>query len=159
MKFIVMSLLEKEEIFVFPRNVDHDRMFEACEAIRFGGDRNWERKYLRDGECVAAGFIDGGQCHGKSETLGIKSRGEADTKLLAHFIRTAGPAAAPVIDQRERFEAACYSHYLARHAAGKTEDHATPPGPRETLLWRDDAGNYGVLMFNASWWAWQEALK
>jgi len=87
MKYIVMALADKEEIFVFPRNVDHDRMFEACERIRFGGERDWTRKYLRDGECVAAGFIDDGQCHGKSETLGIKSRGAADTKLLAHFIR------------------------------------------------------------------------
>jgi hypothetical protein len=82
MKYIVMSLNGKEEIFVFPRTVDHDRMAEACEAIRFGGDRNWRREY-RDGECVAAGFIDGGKCHGRSETLGLKSRGEVDTKLLA----------------------------------------------------------------------------
>lgn len=88
MKYIVMTLAEKEEIFVFPRNVDHDRMFEACEHIRFGDDRDWNRKYLRHGECVAAGFIDGGNCYGKSETLGIKSRGEKDTKLLSHFIKS-----------------------------------------------------------------------
>lgn len=88
MKYIVMTLADKEEIFVFPRTVDHDRMFEACESIRFGDSRNWNRKY-RDGECVAAGFIDNGQCHGRSETLAIKSRGEKDSKLLAEFNRPA----------------------------------------------------------------------
>jgi len=87
MKYIVMSLEGKEEIFVFPRTVDHDRMFEACERIRFGHGRDWNRKYLRNGECVGAGFVDGGKCHGHSETLGVKSRGEADTKLLAGWVR------------------------------------------------------------------------
>jgi hypothetical protein len=84
MKYIVLALDDKEEIFVFPRTVDHDRMFEACEAIRFGSERNWNRKY-RDGECVAAGFIDDGVCHGRSETLGIESRGSKDTSLLGKF--------------------------------------------------------------------------
>lgn len=63
------------------------------------------------------------------------------------------------VDQRERFEQACYAHYLERHAAGKTEDHEMPAGPREELLWRDKKGNYGVLMFNAAWWAWEQAVK
>lgn len=63
-----------------------------------------------------------------------------------------------VEDERERFEQAVYNHYLERHAAGKTEDRDDPAGTREQLLWRDDKGNYGVLMFNASWWAWQAAL-
>ncbi len=62
-------------------------------------------------------------------------------------------------DQRERFEQACYAHYLERHAAGKTTDHMVPAGPRETLLWRQESGEYGVLMFNAAWWGWQAALK
>lgn len=81
MKYIVMALADKEEIFVFPRTVDHDRMAEACEMIRFGDGRNWNRKY-RDGECVAAGFIDGGKCHGRSESLNLASRPEIDTMLL-----------------------------------------------------------------------------
>lgn len=82
MKYIVIQLGEREEMFVFPRTVDHDRMFEACEAIRFGNERNWVREIRKNGECIAAGFIDGGECHGHSETLGISSRGEVDTKLL-----------------------------------------------------------------------------
>ncbi len=81
MKYIVMALADKEEIFVFPRSVDHDRMAEACEMIRFGSDRNWNRKY-RDGECVSAGFIDNGVCHGRSESLDLSSRPELDTMLL-----------------------------------------------------------------------------
>lgn len=82
MKYIVMALADQEEIFVFPRTIDHDRMKEACETIRFGDERNWNRKY-RQGECVSAGFIDNGVCHGRSETLGLSSRGVVDTKLFA----------------------------------------------------------------------------
>lgn len=88
MKYIVMSLNDVEEIFVFPRSVDHDRMVEACEAIRFGDQRNWSHKY-HDGEAVSAGFIDDGVCHGRSETLGLSSRGKTDTQLLAKFNRPA----------------------------------------------------------------------
>jgi len=87
MKYIVMALNGAEEIFVFPRTVDHDRMAEACDAIRFGGDRNWERKYLRDGECIAAGFVDNGVCHGRSESLNVDSRPGLDTSLLGAFNR------------------------------------------------------------------------
>jgi hypothetical protein len=83
MKYIVMSLGGEEQIFVFPRMVDHDRMFEACERIRFG-HRDWNRLYKQQGECVAAGFIDNGECHGRSETLGIESRGSKDTALLGN---------------------------------------------------------------------------
>jgi len=82
MKYIVTVLDDKEVIFVFPRVVDHDRMAEAMEAIRFGDHRNWNRK-LHDGKLISAGFVDRGVCHGNSETLGIKSRGATDTALLA----------------------------------------------------------------------------
>lgn len=61
--------------------------------------------------------------------------------------------------ERERFEATAFQHYLERHAAGLTTDCNDPVGTREQLLWRQDNGDYGVLMFNASWWAWQEAVK
>ena len=81
MKYIVMLLDGKELIFVFPKMVDHDRMCEALGAIRFGDGRNWERKF-RDGEAISAGFVSGGVCHGRSETLDLDSRGAADTKLL-----------------------------------------------------------------------------
>jgi hypothetical protein len=80
-KYIVTRLDDKECIFVFPRTVDHDRMWEAMEAIRFGDHRNWERK-LRDGEAISAGFVANGVCHGRSETLNLASRGAKDTELL-----------------------------------------------------------------------------
>jgi hypothetical protein len=92
-KYIVFELNAKEMIFVFPRDVDHDRMAEACGAIRWGGEHNWRRS-LRDGEAIAAGFVDNGVCHGRSETLGIASRGDADTKLLRALAAPAAPGSA-----------------------------------------------------------------
>lgn len=81
MKYLVTVLEGEEVIFVFPRSVDHDRMKEAMEAIRFGTSRDWRRK-LRESEVIAAGFVTNGRCHGKSETLDLESRGEVDTNLL-----------------------------------------------------------------------------
>lgn len=81
MKYIVAVVDGKESIFTFPRSVDHDRMAEAIEAIRFGSRQDWSRKF-RNSEVIAAGFIDNGHCTGKSETLNLKSRGMADTLLL-----------------------------------------------------------------------------
>ncbi len=80
-KYIVFELEGVESIFTFPKTVDHDRMAEAVEAIRFGSSRNWTRAY-REGEIISAGFVDNNKCHGGSETLDLKSRGEIDTKLL-----------------------------------------------------------------------------
>jgi hypothetical protein len=88
-KYIVFELNAKEMIFVFPRDVDHDRMAEGCQAIRWGDERNWRRS-LRDRKAISAGFVTNGVCHGQSVTLGIKSRGEADTKLLSAIGMAAG---------------------------------------------------------------------
>lgn len=71
----------EESMFIFPMNVDHDRMFEALGAIRFGTARNWERKF-RDGEAISAGFIVDGACTGESETLKLKSRPKVDTAIF-----------------------------------------------------------------------------
>lgn len=57
--------------------------------------------------------------------------------------------------QRERFEKACYAHYLQRHADGKTADRHTVAMQPHQLLWRQPDGEYGVLMFNVAWWAWK----
>jgi hypothetical protein len=80
-KYLVIEHEGKESIFVFPKAVDHDRMAEALEAIRFGGSRDWVRKY-KQGQVISAGFVVGGKCEGKSETLNLKSRPDADTVLL-----------------------------------------------------------------------------
>jgi hypothetical protein len=89
LKYIVAVVDGAESIFVFPRDVDHDRMKEAIECIRFGSERNWRRKF-RDGEVISAGFVDDGVCHGRSETLNLASRKDLDTALL-RGIKTKGP--------------------------------------------------------------------
>jgi hypothetical protein len=80
-KYIVVDLDGSEQIFTFPKSVDHDRMLEALEAIRMGSDRDWSRAY-RSGKVVSAGFVENGHCGGRSETLNLKSRGAVDTVLL-----------------------------------------------------------------------------
>lgn len=78
MKYIVVNSEEcGEQMFIFPKNINHDRFAEILSNIRHGGDRNWERIYR---EPISAGFIIDGKCHGKSETLDLNSRPE-DTEL------------------------------------------------------------------------------
>ena len=79
MKYIVTDCQEAgEQIFIFPKSIDHDRMAEALSVIKHGDCRNWKRIYRNP---VSAGFTDGKTCYGKSETLGLPSR-PVDTKLL-----------------------------------------------------------------------------
>jgi hypothetical protein len=88
MKYLVAVVEGKETIFVFPKTVDHDRMAEALQAIRFGSERNWRRE-IREGDVISAGFVDAGfNCHGRSETLDLDSRGEKDTTLLQLAMRS-----------------------------------------------------------------------
>lgn len=85
MKYLVAVIDGNEAIFVFPREVDHDRMAEALCAIRFGGEHNWDRKLFKgveSGKITSAGFIQNGVCYGRSETLNLESRGAADTALF-----------------------------------------------------------------------------
>ena len=85
MKYLVANIDGHEALFVFPTEVDHDRMAESLECIRFGGAHNWERKLhngAKDGKIVSAGFISNGACHGRSETLGLECRPITDTALF-----------------------------------------------------------------------------
>ena len=75
----------EESMFVFPTVVDHDRMFEALECIRFGEERDWVRKY-HQGQAISAGFIINGICSGRSETLDLNSRDEIDTAIFNNQI-------------------------------------------------------------------------
>lgn len=78
MKYVVVKSQEcGEQLFIFPKNVDHDRFVEVLSNIRHG-ERDWKRIYRAP---VSAGFTDGKRCYGGSETLGIKSR-ESDSELL-----------------------------------------------------------------------------
>lgn len=71
-----------EEIFVFPKRYNHDDFASDINGLRVrdpNNHREWERKYKKP---VSGGFVDGMKCYGRSETLGLDSRGERDTLLL-----------------------------------------------------------------------------
>lgn len=80
MKYICTSDSDgKEEIFIFPKTVDHDAMAEVLGHIKNHTHGNWERIMRTP---VSAGFVTpGGQCLGGSITLNLRSRPE-DTELL-----------------------------------------------------------------------------
>lgn len=80
MKYITTKDEEgKEELFTFPKSIDHDAYAEALECFRSKTYGNWERIYR---EPIAAGFVDKNwKCYGGSETLNLASRKE-DTELL-----------------------------------------------------------------------------
>lgn len=80
-KYIVVDRSGTEEIITFPTLIRHDRMFAQVAAVKTGGDQNWTRDY-RDAKVIAAGFVDNGDCQGRSESLKIESRGAIDTALL-----------------------------------------------------------------------------
>lgn len=76
----------KEEIFTFPRTVNHDRFAEVLSMIKVDGrgPNDWNREFRKP---VSAGFIDQqGNCHGKSETLRLNSRKE-DTAIYKAQIK------------------------------------------------------------------------
>lgn len=80
MKYITTRTEEGlEEIFIFPKNVNHSYMAEALEGIKKDEGRSWSRVFRKP---IAAGFIDSNlRCHGRSQSLGLDSRPE-DTALI-----------------------------------------------------------------------------
>lgn len=81
MKYICMSTEHRtEEIFVFPKSIDHDAMAEALSGIKDSTRGAWSRVFRVP---ISAGFVyKTGTCYGESETLGLESR-EEDTAILA----------------------------------------------------------------------------
>lgn len=81
MKYIVTQRDDgTEEIFVFPNSVNHDCLAEVLPHIKDQSHDNWCRVYRKP---ISAGFIyPSGECHGRSETLNLSSRGDVDTALL-----------------------------------------------------------------------------
>lgn len=72
MKYIITAQdNKKEEIFIFPCEVNHDCMAEMIARIRDKMHGDWRRINRTP---VSAGFIEGGECVGESETLRLKSR-------------------------------------------------------------------------------------
>lgn len=80
MKYIVTATEEEgdEEIFIFPASVNHDIMADAIYALKNKSHGAWKRIYRKP---VSAGFVEGGKCTGRSETLGLSCRPQ-DTSLL-----------------------------------------------------------------------------
>ena len=84
MKFITTKDREgKEELFIFPRNIDHDAMAEVLGHIKDQTHGNWSRVFRAP---VSAGVVEGGQCFGMSETLKLKARPEDNMRLAAQWI-------------------------------------------------------------------------
>jgi cold shock CspA family protein len=80
MKFITTQTKGgDEDVFVFPCHIDHDAMAEVLNHIKNQTHGNWMRIRRKP---VSAGFVNEKfECHGFSETLGLKARDE-DTVLL-----------------------------------------------------------------------------
>ena len=78
MKYIVYHEALREYLISFPDCINHDHMAEAVGFLRFGGTQ-WRRS---QGVVVSAGFIVGGECLGRSESLKIGSRKVTDTDIL-----------------------------------------------------------------------------
>lgn len=69
----------KEELFMFPKSINHDCMAEVLGRIKDQSWGSWRRVYR---EPIAAGFTDGKHCTGRSETLNLDSRGRLDEMLI-----------------------------------------------------------------------------
>lgn len=79
MKYVVVQRGDNpEEIFIFPKTIDHDAFAEVLSYIKVGG-RDWKRERAKP---ISAGFTDGEECFGRSETLNLDSRPKLDSFLL-----------------------------------------------------------------------------
>ena len=88
MKYVVASVThpgrekEVEHIFIFPEFINHNRFAETMRRMR--DSSNYGNEQLMDFRIVGAGFTDGKQCWGRSETLHCDSRGAVDAQLIPH---------------------------------------------------------------------------
>lgn len=71
MKFVTFDGYHGEQIIVFPAKLQHLSFSECVTRESFGAMRP-----------ISGGFVKDGKCIGESISLGMASRGEADTKLL-----------------------------------------------------------------------------
>lgn len=87
MKYIVFSVEldeghTKEIPIIFPNDLVHEDVAKSFKRVLF---RNFEDQEI---SVISAGFINVGlvlSCHGRSETLGIASRGAADETLINRY--------------------------------------------------------------------------
>ena len=86
-KYVVVTSDEfGEQLFTFPKSVDHDAFADVLNYIKHNPGRNWKRVHK---EPVSAGFTDGITCFGRSETLELDSRPVEDTALLNYGSKVA----------------------------------------------------------------------
>ena len=79
MKYVVVESEEQgKQMFIFPKNIDHDAFAEVLSYIKVGTPQNWNRAYR---EPISAGFTNGLTCYGRSETLNLDSQLN-DTALM-----------------------------------------------------------------------------
>lgn len=85
-KYIIMTHTDfedvsTEQIFIFPKVIDHDQMAEAVRHIRFwrNNSNDWSRQLSSP---VSAGFTNCETCWGRSETLDLDARPKIDSALL-----------------------------------------------------------------------------
>lgn len=89
MKYVAVSVKhpgrekEREYIFIFPEFINHDNYLETIRRCQDRSDYCNPKRV--EFTLVGAGFTDGKQCWGNSETLRCKSRGEEDSKLITRF--------------------------------------------------------------------------
>lgn len=77
-----ITTTQREVIFVFPKLINHDVFFRHLHSVPIEVNwREWEKMEL---QLLGAGFTDMRQCYGRSETLDINSRGDADSVLLGY---------------------------------------------------------------------------
>jgi len=101
LKYIVLKKEDGQEVgFTFSTDITHADFLEGVRATPLGFWQSRGKAYkraLRDAECVGGGFIGPAGCNGNSESIGVKSRGYADTKAIygsqyADFVhQVAGP--------------------------------------------------------------------
>lgn len=81
LKYVVVVRAGKEEIYLFPRYINHNDFADILSYVKTypEGSNDWGREFAKP---IAAGFTDGTNCWGRSETLNLDSRPELDGDLL-----------------------------------------------------------------------------
>jgi hypothetical protein len=77
MKYVVFDGHRGEQIIIFPEIIQHSVMANDVHRSSFGSMK-----------AISGGFIENGKCVGKSESLRMESRGDADTALISNLLDT-----------------------------------------------------------------------
>jgi hypothetical protein len=75
MKYVVFDSYRGKQIIIFPKIIQHSTMADDVHRSSFGAMT-----------AISAGFIESGECIGKSESLNMESRGDEDTALISNLL-------------------------------------------------------------------------